>query len=120
MCLDAVGIPGLQAGEDVKGADQFPPLELKGNATALVVNSTPHSGQTRARMLFQILMESAHHTIDITTPYFLPDKAARRAMIRAVQDRGVRVRVLTAGRRIDHSYENTPQAVCASGSNVTL
>jgi cardiolipin synthase len=92
------------SGNILTGADQFPPLELKGDATALVVNSTPHSGQTRARILFQILMESAHHTIDITTPYFLPDKAARRAMIRAVQERGVRVRVLTAGRRIDHSY----------------
>ena len=69
-----------------------------------MVNSTPHSGQTRARILFQILLASAHQTIDITTPYFLPDKAARRAMIRAVRDRGVRVRVLTAGKRIDHAY----------------
>jgi cardiolipin synthase len=86
------------------GAHQFPALTPQGDATALVVNSTPHSGQTRARILFQILLTSAHQTIDITTPYFLPDKAARRAMIRAVRDRGVRVRVLTAGRRIDHPY----------------
>jgi cardiolipin synthase len=92
------------SGNILTGADQFPPLTPKGDATALVVNSTPHSGQTRARILFQILLESAHQTIDITTPYFLPDKAARRAMIRAVQERGVRVRALTAGQRIDHPY----------------
>ena len=90
------------SGNILTGAEQFPRLEPQGDATALVVNSTPHSGQTRARILFQILLESAHQTIDITTPYFLPDKAARRAMIQAVQKRGVRVRVLTAGQRIDH------------------
>jgi len=90
------------SGNILTGAEQFPRLEPRGDATALVVNSTPHSGQTRARILFQILLESAHQTIDITTPYFLPDKAARRAMIQAVQKRGVRVRVLTAGQRIDH------------------
>jgi len=92
------------SGNILTGAHQFPALTPQGDATALVVNSTPHSGQTRARILFQILLASAHQTIDITTPYFLPDKAARRAMIRAVRDRGVRVRVLTAGRRIDHPY----------------
>ena len=90
------------SGNILTGPDQFPPPAPKGGATALVVNSTPHSGQTRARILFQILLESAHQTIDITTPYFLPDKAARRAMIRAVRERGVRVRALSAGRRIDH------------------
>ncbi|HVB36741.1 MAG TPA: phospholipase D-like domain-containing protein [Candidatus Acidoferrales bacterium] len=92
------------SGDILTGVNQFPAAEHKGDATALVVNSTPHSGQTRARILFQILLESAHRTIDVTTPYFLPDKAARRAMIRAVQERGVRVRVLTAGRRIDHAF----------------
>ncbi len=75
-----------------------------GNATALVVDSTPHKGQTRARILFQLLLDSAHESIDITTPYFLPDKAARRAMIRAARERGVRVRVLAAGSRIDHPF----------------
>ncbi|MGH9727341.1 MAG: phospholipase D-like domain-containing protein [Candidatus Acidiferrales bacterium] len=91
-------------GSVLTGEKQFPPPELNGDATALVVNSTPHSGQTRARILFQTLLESAHRTIDVTTPYFLPDKAVRRAMIRAAQQRGVRVRVLTAGRRIDHAF----------------
>jgi len=75
-----------------------------GGATALVVDSTPHKGQTRARILFQLLLDSARESIDITTPYFLPDKAARRAMIRAVRRRGVRVRVLAAGQRIDHPF----------------
>ncbi len=90
-------------GDILTGADQFPPLASKGDTIALVVNSTPHAGQTRARILFQVLLDSAQQSIDITTPYFLPDKAARRAMIRAVQ-RGVRVRVIAAGQRIDHPF----------------
>lgn len=91
------------SGTILTGEDQFPAMTTKGPATALVVNSTPHTGQTRARILFQILLDSAHETIEITTPYFLPDKAARRAMIRAVH-RGVRVRIVTAGKRIDHPF----------------
>jgi cardiolipin synthase len=92
------------SGHILTGEDQFPALAPKGDATALVINSTPHTGQTRSRILLQILLDSAQQTIDITTPYFLPDKAARRAMIRAVKERGVRVRVVTAGKRIDHPF----------------
>jgi cardiolipin synthase len=90
-------------GDILTGADQFPPLGANGDAIALVVNSTPHAGQARARILFQVLLDSAHQSIDITTPYFLPDPAASRAMVGAVQ-RGVRVRVIAAGRRIDHPF----------------
>jgi cardiolipin synthase len=36
------------------------------------------------------------HAVDIGTPYFLPDRALRAALVRAVR-RGVRVRVVVAG-----------------------
>jgi cardiolipin synthase len=68
----------------------------------LVVDSSLTSGQsTRARMLFQTLMASAKESIEITTPYFLPDKGLRRELIRAV-DRGVKVTVLCPGNYNDH------------------
>ena len=63
----------------------------------LVIDSSLTSGQsTRARMLFQTLIASAKERIDITTPYFLPDKGFANEMIRAVQ-RGVKVTVICPG-----------------------
>jgi cardiolipin synthase len=47
-----------------------------------------------------MLIEGAVGGIDIQTPYFLPDRALRRALIRAAQ-RGVRVRVIVPGKYTD-------------------
>jgi cardiolipin synthase len=72
------------------------------DSVTLVIDSSLTSGQsTRARMLFQTLIASAKDRIEITTPYFLPDKGLRRELIRAVE-RGVRVMVVCPGRWNDH------------------
>lgn len=68
----------------------------------MVITSSPGGAATRARILYQTLIEAAAHSIDITTPYFVPDRSAQAALIRAVADRGVRVRIVTAGPRSDH------------------
>ena len=69
----------------------------------MVINSTPTTGgSTRARILFQLLLASAQHSISITTPYFLPDKSLTRELCRAIEDRRVRVRILVPGRKADH------------------
>jgi cardiolipin synthase len=91
-------------GEILAGERQFPFETAAGDAPVLVVNSSPQSGGTRARILFQTLLDSARETIRITSPYFLPDRSARHAIVRAVQDRGVDVQVITAGRRSDHPW----------------
>ena len=82
------------------GNFQFAPAD--GGTSSMVITSTPHGGTTRARMLYQALIESAQHAIHITTPYFVPDRSARMALLRAVE-RGVVVRILTAGPHSDHS-----------------
>lgn len=91
------------------GADYFPACRGAGALTdkhgesGLIVISSPSAGRaTRARILFQTLLASAQQTIDISTPYFLPDRSARREMIRAVRERGVRLRILVPGRHSDH------------------
>ena len=84
-------------GEILAGDEQFPFTEAEGDQPFLVINSSPQSGGTRARILFQTLLDCARHTIRITSPYFLPDRSARHAIVRAVQDRGVKVQVITAG-----------------------
>ena len=90
------------SGEILSGPAQFAFHASAGGATSFVVSSTPHGGGTQARILFQALIESARKTIRITTPYFLPDRSARRALAGAVEKRGVQVQILTAGPRIDH------------------
>ena len=73
-----------------------------GTALGMVVNSTPSAGRsTRARMLFQVLLASARETIEITSPYFLPDRSLMAELMRAAR-RGVAVTVLTPGRFNNH------------------
>ena len=93
----------LEASSEIlSGHEQFGfEVEPEGSR-AFVVSSTPHGGGTQARILFQTLLKSARKTIRITSPYFLPDRSARMAMIEAVQQRGVKVQILTAGPHIDH------------------
>lgn len=68
----------------------------------LVVGSSPSAGRaTRARILFQLLLAAARTRICINSPYFLPDRALRRELLRAVQ-RGVAVTVVVPGRHNNH------------------
>jgi cardiolipin synthase len=99
----------LQASEEVlNGVEYFPDGTSAGKVTALVVNSTPSiGGSTRARMLFQTLLASARKSILITTPYFMPDQNVRKELINAIQKRGVKVTVLTAGDHNDHWLSRT-------------
>lgn len=98
------------SGEILSGdADYFPACRGEGWSSdevaesGLVIISSPSAGRaTRARIVFQTLLACAKQTIDITTPYFLPDHSAMREMIRAVTERGVRVRILVPGRHSDH------------------
>jgi cardiolipin synthase len=89
------------AGEILSGPGQFDFQPAPDGARGFVVVSTPHGGGTQARILFQALIHCAKKSLCITTPYFLPDRSARRALIHAAR-RGVHVRILTAGPYIDH------------------
>lgn len=89
-------------GELLFSDTQFPPPVKVGGTPCLVIMSSPSHDMTRARMLFQTLIDSATESIQITSPYFLPDHSARRSLTRAVRERNVKVRVLTAGAKTDH------------------
>jgi cardiolipin synthase A/B len=91
------------SGEVLNGEQYFPPASSNdGQTSALVVASTPSSGgSTRSRILFQMLIASARKSIDITTPYFVPDSSMRQEMVRALH-RGVQVRIIVPGKHADH------------------
>jgi cardiolipin synthase len=80
---------------------KYYPEQHEGSAQLMVVNSTPSGRANRARMLFQILIATATRSIHITTPYFLPDRAMRRALIDAMQ-RGVELKIIVPGKHSDH------------------
>jgi cardiolipin synthase A/B len=111
--VEGDAVPHLQAtfaenwvtanGEVLVGDAYFPTPTCTGQTTAMVINSTPTvGGATRARMLFQLLLASARHSISITTPYFLPDKSLTLELCRAMEERGVKLRILVPGRKSDH------------------
>jgi len=92
------------SGEILTDIKFFPAREeVDGETSALVIDSSPTTGMsTRARILFQTLLASAQKSIHITTPYFLPDRSARREMIRAIEERGVEVKIIVPGKHSDH------------------
>jgi cardiolipin synthase len=116
FCVEGEGVAGListfsenwleASGEILSGDKQFGFRAMPHGCESFVVSSTPRGGGTQARILFQALIKSARQSIRITTPYFLPDRSARHALVEAVQ-RGVQVQILTAGPRIDHPYIRT-------------
>jgi cardiolipin synthase len=87
-------------GEILTSYRHWPRLEEQGAVHAMIIKSSPSDRATASRVVFQMLIEGAVSSIDISTPYFLPDRALRRALIRAAR-RGVRVRVLVPGRTTD-------------------
>jgi cardiolipin synthase A/B len=110
--VEGEAVAGLQAtfvenwleasGELLTDDDYFCVTQTQAANPVLIVDSSPSTGgSTRGRILYQILMAAAQQSLDITTPYFLPDKSVRAELIRAIE-RGVRVRIIAPGKKSDH------------------
>jgi cardiolipin synthase len=74
-----------------------------GTAVCQVMDSTPGFDSNPARLSFLVAVGSATRQLDITSAYFVPDGAAKRALVQAVK-RGVRVRLLLQGSHTDLSF----------------
>jgi cardiolipin synthase len=90
-------------GEILTGPDFFPDLKPCGDTTAFVVKSSPSDRATVSRVSFQLLMEGADETVRIITPYFLPDRALRGALV-TMAERGVKVTVIVPGAHTDQQW----------------
>lgn len=92
------------SGQILIGNKYFVSDDNTDGARAMVVDSSPsQGGSTRARILFQTLIASARKSLQITTPYFLPDDSLSKELVRAMQERHVRVQILLPGKHSDHS-----------------
>jgi cardiolipin synthase len=90
-------------GEILTGMESYKPRHAAGTSSAFAIKSSPADRATVSRVLFQTLVEGAFRRVYISTPYFLPDKAFRRAIIRTVK-RGVDVCVIVPGRHTDQRW----------------
>jgi cardiolipin synthase len=90
-------------GEILTGREYFPNLDPVGTTTAFVVKSSPSDRATASRVTFQLLMEGADRHVRIATPYFLPDRALRRALVE-LAGRGVSISVIVPGRNTDQRW----------------
>jgi cardiolipin synthase A/B len=88
------------SGELLIGPAYFPELGAAGDVAAQIVASSPSGGAESMHLMVQLAVAAARAEIAISTPYFVPDAMTVAALEDAV-GRGVRVRILIAGRNID-------------------
>jgi cardiolipin synthase len=87
-------------GRILHGEDYFPEPGEAGSHAAQMFHSSPSGGSESMQLMYLVAITAAVKTIDIASAYFVPDEVARTALVSAVK-RGVRVRVITPGRKID-------------------
>jgi cardiolipin synthase len=91
----------LQAtGEVLQGEAYFPELPAVGDVPARVFTSSPGGGAESMQLMMLLAIAGATRTLDLATPYFLPDEVAVQMLV-AARKRGVRVRILVPGPYMD-------------------
>ena len=90
-------------GEILTGPETYSPQQAAGTTAAFTIKSSPADRATSSRVLFQTLLEGAQRHVSITTPYFLPDRALRKAF-RRTASRGVRIDVIVPGTATDQRW----------------
>lgn len=90
-------------GEILTGPEIYKAHERRDGVRAFALKSSPADRATVSRVLFQTLIEAANTSCRISTPYFLPDKAFRQALIRTAQ-RGVAITVVVPGPSTDQRW----------------
>jgi cardiolipin synthase A/B len=90
-------------GEILSGPEYFPDVPRDGDTTAIVVRSSPSDRATVSRVAFQVLIEGAEQEVRIATPYFLPDRTLRAALVETCK-RGVQITVVVPGPHTDQRW----------------
>ena len=68
-----------------------------------MLKSSPSDRATISRVAFQLLIECATRSVSINTPYFLPDRFLRAAIIAAARG-GVTITLIVPGRHVDQRW----------------
>ena len=84
----------------LRGGDYFPPLDSVGDSDAQVFMASPSGGGDSMLLMYLMAITAAEATIDLSAAYFVPDELTRAALADALR-RGVRVRIIVPGTKID-------------------
>jgi cardiolipin synthase len=87
-------------GAVLQGAGYFPALEAAGNADAQVFIASPSGGGDSMLLMYLLAITAAESSIDLSAAYFVPDELTRAALVAALR-RGVRLRIIVPGTKID-------------------
>lgn len=82
-----------KTGQQLTGAQYFPPLQREGNALVRAIGSTPDQPEYPIFKTYVSAFVNADRSIHLTTAYFVPDKQVVQALIDASK-RGVDVRIV--------------------------
>jgi cardiolipin synthase len=87
-------------GRVLHSPDYFPKIEHAGIAPAQMFSSSPTGGSESMQLMYLLSIASASKSILLSSSYFVPDELALKALVAAAK-RGVRVRIITPGEKID-------------------
>ncbi|SAL05877.1 cardiolipin synthetase [Caballeronia calidae] len=97
-------------GNVLHGPDYFPDLEDAGDGFAHMFSSSPSGGSDDMQLMYLMAITAATSSIHLSSAYFVPDKLTINAIVEAAR-RGVRVRIITPGKRIDtHTVREASRA----------
>jgi cardiolipin synthase A/B len=88
------------SGDVLHGPEYFPPLQPVGAGKANVFSSSPSGGSESMRLMYLLAITAASRSIHLSTPYFIPDASAIKALTDAAK-RGVTVQIITVGNHTD-------------------
>jgi cardiolipin synthase A/B len=104
--LEGPGAVGLQngfarnwletTGELLSGNDYFPPADSAGTIATQTIFSSPKSGSSAVRIMYDLSIVSAQKTLYIANPYFIPDDSLVQ-ILKEARKRGVDVKIMVAG-----------------------
>jgi cardiolipin synthase A/B len=88
------------SGDVLHGPEYFPELPPVGAGFAHMFSSSPSGGSESMRLMYLLAITAAGRSIHLSTPYFIPDALAIKALTDAVK-RGVTVQIITVGKHTD-------------------
>ena len=98
------------SGNVLHGPDYFPHIEPQGEGLAHMFSSSPSGGSDDMQLMYLMAITAATHSIHLASAYFVPDKLTINAIVEAAK-RGVKVQIITPGKRIDtHTVREASRA----------
>ena len=87
-------------GAVLHGDDYFPALREAGDEAAQMFSSSPSGGSDSMHLMYLLAISAAHHSIHLSSAYFVPDALSTRALVDALE-RGVTVTIIVPGKHSD-------------------